>query len=362
MDSKLIKKLEDRYKEGTLRSLSCFDSLTDFFSNDYLGLASEFIPSNTKRQGSTGSRLISGTTQESLDCEKWLEDHFNVKGALIFNSGYDANLGLFSSVPQRGDTILYDEDIHASVRDGIRLSLAKSYSFKHNDVSDLKRLLKLAEGEIYVAVESLYSMNGDLAPLKEMAEVCSGESVHLIVDEAHSAGVFGEKGRGLIAELGLEELVFARLITFGKAFGSHGAAVLGSEVLKKYLSNFARSFIYTTALPPEAYKRIHEMVNHDELDSRIECLRSNIQLFRMELNFDNLSSDKNSPIQMIHFGDVSKAKQLAEICTQNGFAVKPIFSPTVPVGKEGLRISIHSTNTTLEIKKLVGLINGFLLT
>jgi 8-amino-7-oxononanoate synthase len=356
MDSKLIQKLKQREEEGTLRSLSCFDGMIDFHSNDYLGLASLEISGNFKKKGSTGSRLISGTSDESLACEKILEDHFQVEGALFFNSGYDANLGFFSSVPQRGDIVLYDESIHASVRDGIRLSFAKAYSFKHNDVGDLKKHLSTVEGSIYVVIESLYSMNGDFAPLKEIAALCYEKGAFLIVDEAHSVGVFGYDGKGLVDEFNLADKVFARLVTFGKAYGSHGAAILGTAELKKYLYNFARSFIYTTALPDESYARVSQIIKRSDLQNRREALKENIALFRSEFKSSSLISDSNSPIQMLILGDVILTEKLAQNCQENGFAVKAIFSPTVPKGSEGIRISLHSTNKSEEVRKLCSVI------
>ena len=353
MDAKLIHKLNERMKEGTLRSLSCFDGMTDFFSNDYLGLARQPRNSNVEHPGSTGSRLISGTSKEALECESFLAQHFKAEAALVFNSGYDANLGFFGSVPQKGDTIIYDQLIHASVRDGIRLSHAKALSFAHNSLEDLEKKLRLAEGMIYVAVESLYSMDGDLAPIKEIANLCAQHKAYLIVDEAHAAGVFG---KGLVDELGIGDLVFARLITFGKAYGAHGAVILGSAHLKEYLINFARSFIYTTALPPASYQLIQQ---HGSLDltSLQNQLQQNITIFRSNLPTAKLYSDQRSPIQIIPIGDITKTQELAEKLQASGFAVKPIYSPTVPKGEERIRICLHAFNTEEEIIRVTTELN-----
>ena len=161
---------------------------------------------------------------------------------MIFNSGYQANIGLFAAVAQKGDTIISDELIHASMIDGIRLSYASRLRFKHNDIKDLEKQLKKAKGNIFIGIESVYSMDGNLAPLTKMARLAKKYKAHLIVDEAHATGVFGKQGSGLVCALGLEDQVFARMHTFGKALGCHGAIVLGSEILKKYLVNFARPF------------------------------------------------------------------------------------------------------------------------
>jgi 8-amino-7-oxononanoate synthase len=348
MDAKLIRKLKDRSEEGTLRSLSCFDGGSDFFSNDYLGLARIPFDSLDTNSGSTGSRLISGTSKEALDCELFLADHFESEAALIFNSGYDANLGFFGSVPQKGDTIIYDQLIHASVRDGIKLSNAKSFSFAHNSVTDLEKKIQQSEGTVYVAVESLYSMDGDLAPLKEIAEICQQSNAYFIVDEAHAAGVLG---KGSSVELELQSAIFARIVTFGKAYGAHGAAILGSEELKNYLVNFARSFIYTTALPPSAYRWIQRNCSMDITELQ-QKLHQNIQLFRGTASDELLCSDARSPIQIVRMGSIERTKALAEKLQQQDFAVKPIFSPTVPKGSERIRICLHAFNTEREILEM----------
>jgi 8-amino-7-oxononanoate synthase len=353
LDERLHKKIEDRIEKGTLRSLSSFDGMTDFFSNDYLGLSKEDFSSETSSYGATGSRLISGTSSRMLEIESEIAQFFDVQSSLMFNSGYDANLGLFSSIPQRGDTILYDELIHASVRDGIRLSHAKAISFKHNDIEDLSAKFERSEGSIYVAVESLYSMDGDCAPLKELAALCENKNTYLIVDEAHACGVFGESGKGLVFELGLTDSVFARLVTFGKAYGSHGACVLGSSNLIQYLYNFARSFIYTTALPESVFERNLKLVCSGLISYRRNELNSNLVYFRSNFQHSGLISNEMSPIQILEIGSIEVTKRIAEKIQALNIAVKPIYSPTVAEGKERLRICIHSYNTTEELDALI---------
>lgn len=349
-------KLEQRIKTGSVRSLSLFSGFADFFSNDYLGLA-KAAKGNVIHTGSTGSRLLSGNSAQAEETENFLASFFNAEAALVFNSGYDANLGLFSSVPQRGDTILYDELIHASVRDGIRLSHAKSFSFRHNDVEDLERRISKAEGTVFVAVESLYSMDGDLSLLMDIAAVCQREHALLIVDEAHSGGIFGMEGKGLCEELQISAQVFARTITFGKAYGTHGAAVLGSETLRSFLVNFARSFIYTTALPPYQYVWIRSQVEKASADENRVQLKKRIGYFRDKLK-DHISlSDARSPIQIILTPGVEKAQKMAAALQENQLAVKAIMSPTVAEGQERLRICLHAFNTEQEIDLLAELIH-----
>jgi 8-amino-7-oxononanoate synthase len=217
--------------------------------------------------------------------------------------------------------------------------------------------LEKAKGTIYIAVESLYSMNGDVAPLKEITEIAKEFNAYLIVDAAHSGGVFGTSGRGLVEELKLENDVFARLITFGKAYGYHGAAVLGSQQLKEFLINFSRSFIYTTALPPEAYNQIQARVTKNSIREYQNRLASNIALFRAETIQLSIQSDVKSPIQMFRIGSIEKTKKLAHELQNAKMAVKPIYSPTIKRGEESIRICIHASNSTDEIGLLCAYLN-----
>ncbi len=353
MKPKFLQLLENRKESGSYRSLSLFKDFVDFFSNDYLGLSRKLKVESQKfdRLGSSGSRLISGNSLEAESCECFLADFFQAEAALVFNSGYDANLGLFSSVPQKGDTIIYDSLIHASIRDGIRLSHAKSYSFAHNDIISLEKKLSIAEGTVFVAVESLYSMDGDVCPLDALIVLCKRYDALLIVDEAHAVGVLGEKGKGLA----FQKEVFARVITFGKGYGFHGAAVLGSNDLKNYLINFARSFIYTTALPVQDYRLIQQQIESSTDDQRRVELQSNIDYFRIQLNYQGVSAN-TSPIQILEVPGVDNALNLAKVLQENNFAVKAILSPTVPEGLERIRICIHAFNTKEEIEKLVSIL------
>ena len=361
MDQKLQDKLNKRIQEGTIRSLSLFDDFVDFYSNDYLGLSKlKNEVSEYSSYASSGSRLISGTSKESLNTERNLADFFGVESALVYNSGYDANLGFFSSVPQKGDEVFYDEYIHASIRDGIRLSFASNFSFKHNDLKDLESRISKSTSTKYVVIESLYSMDGDISPLQEIADLCSRYNAFLIVDEAHACGVIGEEGKGFVSLLGLETSVFARVVTFGKAYGAHGACVLGAKNLIEYLINFSRSFIYTTALPPDSYSRILFTVLHPEITARKNRLQEIINYFRDRIYPLVCASDVISPIQSIRIGNIEKTKAISEKLQRLNIAVKPIFSPTVPIGNEGLRICLHAFNTEDQIDILVNSLKDFI--
>jgi 8-amino-7-oxononanoate synthase len=373
-DKYLEDALKKRKEAGSLRSLKILHDLVDFCSNDYLGfsitgeLHARILEFNQKQpkqivEGSTGSRLISGNSAVTESLEDFIASYHDAEGALIFNSGYDANMGLFSSVPKRGDTIFYDELVHASIRDGIRLSYAKAYSFRHNDIEHLNELFKLANGNVCVAIESVYSMDGDLASLKELSSFCEEKNANLIVDEAHATGVFGPQGKGCVSENFLEKKVFARVHTYGKALGTHGAAVVGSKLLKDYLINFARSFIYTTALPNHSLIAIRcAYALLSESEEANQALHKNIKLFNKLIVGNGKTNiiESISPIQSIIIPGNKKVIELAKAIQKNGYDVRPIMSPTVPAGKERLRICIHSFNSDLEIKTLAGIIEKYL--
>ncbi|MCK5443592.1 MAG: pyridoxal phosphate-dependent aminotransferase family protein, partial [Maribacter sp.] len=218
---KLRLKLIDREKENALRDLPIPNTLVDFSSNDYLGLSknqkifdstSELLKNRSFDQnGATGSRLLSGNHSLYGQLENVLKEFHEVTSALVFNSGYDANIGFFGAVPQRGDVVFYDEYIHASIRDGIIMGNAKSYKFRHNDLEDLAQKCHALgnrnpkHGEVYVVTESIFSMDGDSPDLNTLVEYCRVNDFHLIIDEAHAVGVVGEKGKGLVQKLGLQD-------------------------------------------------------------------------------------------------------------------------------------------------------------
>ena len=354
--TKILKKLSEREQNKSLRSLNTNTNLSDFCSNDYLGFAKTLKVEEHGSYGATGSRLISGNSKEIEELEQKIADFHGAATGLIFNSGYDANIGLFSSIADKGDTLIYDQYIHASIRDGIRLSNARSFSFDHNDINSLEKKLQQATGHTVVAVESVYSMDGDLAPLKEIIEVCEKYEAQVVLDEAHATGVVGKKGLGLAQELGLESKLFARIHTFGKAMGCHGAIVLGSKNLRDYLINFSRSFIYTTALSGHSLKAIENAYNKlEEADAIIERLHQNISLFKSLLSnrLNTKLIPSSSPIQCILVPDNEAVKKVESKLLEEGFNIKAILHPTVEKGKERIRVCIHSFNTEEEIKLCV---------
>ena len=373
----LLVKLELRRHNNALRNLPIPNHLIDFASNDYLGFAhSESIFDKThqflldrdiKKNGATGSRLLSGNHNLYSETEGMIATFHQSESALIFNSGYDANVGFFSAVPQRNDLILYDELCHASIRDGIQLSNAKSYKFDHNDLEDLEGKIKnlaliIKNQEVYIVTESVFSMDGDCPNLAALALLAEKYHCNLVIDEAHALGVFGENGQGLVQELQLQNKVFARIITFGKSMGCHGAAILGSQNLKDYLVNFARSFIYTTGLSPHSVATIFVAYSQlKETNLQIKKLKENIIFFNQKkqmLGLKQISVRSKSAIQSAIIPGNKNVKNIAKQIQEKGFDVKAILSPTVPEGQERLRICLHSYNTTEEISEVLVLLGN----
>ncbi len=373
-ESFLHKKLEERKQQNAFRTLRLPNNKIDFCSNDYLGLAKKVgsvdrLPSTvspftihnsqltTHPTGSAGSRLLAGNYPLIEETEQQMAAFHQSEAALLFNSGYDANIGLLSCVPQKGDTVIYDFLCHASLRDGIRLSNAQSFSFLHNDMQHLERRLQQATGNIFVVTESVFSMDGDFCPLQEIVALCQHYKAHLSIDEAHATGVVGNKGEGLVQHLNLQDYVFARVHTFGKACGCHGAVVLGSTTLRDYLINFARSLIYSTSLPPHAVAVIKQ--SYETFPFMMEerqHLQQLIQHFQSAtIKYQKLPS--TTPIQVVIIEGNDAVKKVADMLQKNGLDVRPILYPTVPKGKERLRIVLHSFNTIAEVDTLTDCLN-----
>lgn len=396
--------LRRRESAGTLRKLTFAPSdLCDFTSNDYLGFArsaelQRAVSAELERcpailtgysGGSTGSRLLSGNSHYAEALEQRIAAFHGGESALLFNSGYDLNFGFFSSVPQTGDMILYDKLAHNSIREGIKASRAKSASFEHNCLASLEQCLKAAKEEhrtgasistgsfaelaqasetapstknVFVAVESVYSMDGDVAPLKALVELSQQYGAAVVVDEAHGLGVLGTGGRGLVHDLGLTEDVLATIYTFGKALGCHGAAVVGSPVLKEYLLNYARPLIYSTSLPPHSLACIGSgyVRLESHADGLQEVIRQHVDTFNHAFIEATGSSVKakeillpsSTPVQGVLVPGNAAVVSLANFLRDQGFNVLPIRAPTVAEGQERLRICLHAYNTEREVRAL----------
>ncbi len=363
MDS-LRNLLQKKIDENSFRQLKTVNGLIDFSSNDYLGLARSLeLFENIHRvmerikapfNGATGSRLLSGNSELAEKVEAKLAKIFHAQRTLLFNSGYTANLAVLSSLPQRGDTILYDELAHTCIKDGARLSLAMRFSFRHNDLNDLEEKLKRAKGNIFIAVESIYSMDGDESPLEELVMLAEKYGAAIILDEAHSTGSYGENGSGIAVQKGLEKKIAVRIYTFGKAMGVHGACVAGDETLINYLINFARPFIYTTAMPPHSLIAIQCAFDYLKQEVGIqERLQSKIGCFKNGFEKINLTSTvSNSSIQNVIIPGNADVKDVAHYLEHHHFDCRAILSPTVKEGTERIRICLHAYNTDDEIRKL----------
>jgi 8-amino-7-oxononanoate synthase len=371
----LLEKLEARKQKNAFRQLPSTNTLIDFASNDYLGFSGSAIIFNTTHRyltdhkiiqnGATGSRLLSGNHPLHKIAEDSISAFHQAETALIFNSGYNANIGFFSAVPQKSDLILYDELCHASIRDGILMSNAKAYKFRHNDFEHLENLLiKNPETTIYIVTESVFSMDGDTPNLEELVRISSKYKSHIVIDEAHALGVIGKKGQGLVQELQLQDHVFARIMTFGKGLGCHGAAILGTQQLKEYLINFCRSFIYTTGLSPHSIATILTAYQHLENNTTaLQKLKDNILFFNQQKNLQSLKPifvQSKSAIQCAIIPGNEKVKAIAHTLQHHGFDVKAILSPTVPEGQERLRFCLHTYNTHEQLSAVLACLSSIL--
>jgi 8-amino-7-oxononanoate synthase len=355
-------KLAEKQKQGLLRSLN-LPSGIDFANNDYLGLAGHFEIAKTAADayiklgaGSKGSRLLGGNSKIFEDTEKWLANWKGTEAALIFNCGYSANLGVISAFCDSKAHLFCDRLNHASILDGYSLSSGKLHRFKHNNPADLENALQKADANSFklIAVEAVYSMDGDIAPLKEYADLAEKYGAMLYVDEAHSDGVLGPGGKGLVAQLCLESKVHLSLTTFGKAYGTMGACVFGSKLLIDYLLNHARSFIYSTAVSPGAVVAMQKAVEVATRDSfRRESVLKMSANFRqkiIEAGYDCLQSE--TQIVPVVLGTVEKAQKCHAFLLKNGFYTACIRPPTVPNGTARLRINITAAHKEADVESL----------
>jgi len=350
------KRLEDEL--AALREQDQFRELLipvgiDLGSNDYLGLSSDprlkeaiiRAVDRDRRVASTGSRLLSGNSERWEALEAEFAEFLGTEAALYFPSGYAANIGLLTSLLKRTDTVFSDSSNHASIIDGIRLSFARKVGFPHLNLDYLESAMKRATGgQRVVVVESVFSMEGDRAPLPDLVALCDRYGAALIVDEAHSIGVDGSQGRGMLASIGRPDTVLASINTCGKALAAMGAFVAGSRTLRDFLVNRARTFIFTTALPPYCAAHIHESLKLAcEADAARARLRELSEYLRRNLKaagFDTGRSD--SQIVPLVLGSNEAALRFAASVSAAGFAIRAIRPPTVPAGTARLRLSLNA--------------------
>lgn len=367
--------LESRKVQGLYRSRRVIDGpqgvlvhcdgreLLSFCSNDYLGLASdprlaESMREGTRRYGvgSGAAHLISGHSAAHHALEDELAALLGAGRALLFSTGYMANLGVLSALLGRGDTLLQDKLNHASLIDGATLCGAKLRRYRHGDMQGLQRMLDGAEGQCLVASDGVFSMDGDLAPLSEMANLAKQHDAALMVDDAHGFGVLGEQGRGSVAAAGLgfaEVPVY--MATLGKALGTAGAFVAGSEDLIETLIQRARSYVYTTAMPAalaEATRtslRImaEEQWRRDHLQLLVKRFRDGAISFGLQV------MDSSTPIQPVLLGDAETAVRWSSSLLEQGILVTAIRPPTVPQGSARLRVTFSAAHQPEQVDRLL---------
>ena len=355
-------KLAEKRKQGLLRSLSQPIGI-DFSNNDYLGLANHFEVAKAAADayvkygaGSKGSRLLGGNHKIFEEIEKWLANWKGTEAALIFNNGYCANLGVISSFCNSKTHLFCDRLNHASILDGYAMGGGKLHRFKHNSALDLEKALQNVEAQSFklIAVEAVYSMDGDIAPLNEYANLAEKYGAMLYVDEAHSDGVFGADGKGLVAQLGLESKVHLSLTTFGKAYGTMGACVFGSKLLIDYLVSNARSFIYSTAISPGAAVAMQKAVEVSIRESfRRESLLKMSANFRQKITEAGINClQSETQIVPIVLGTVEKTQKCREFLAEKGFHTVCIRPPTVPNSTARLRINITAAHKERDVENL----------
>ncbi len=333
--------------------------LLNFCSNDYLGISEELdlsrIQLSSSNMGGSGSsRLIAGNSSFFTQLERSVANLKGTESALIFSSGYMANVGVISSLIGRGDAVFSDRLNHASIVDGVKLSGAKHFRYNHNDASHLNSLLeknKTFKTKLIVS-ESLFSMDGDIAPLQELTDLQKKYNAMLMIDEAHSGGIYGNCGAGLVNELQLVDHVDIQMGTFSKAYGSYGSYIAGGKNIIEYLINKARSFIYTTALPPhliELNLNAIEIVKSDQY--RRDQLRRNADYFRRELIKIGLNIGKSSShIVPLILNDDNFTVEICEKLWQGGIAAIPIRPPTVPKGASRIRFSLLASHNRKDLE------------
>jgi len=367
--------LKDRVREGTLRFLKPASSrrnglisfkkneYLDFSSNDYLSISNhpEIVHASNKAcerfgTGAGASRLLSGDFDIHHELEEKIAHFKGKKAALIFNSGYQANVGIISALFSRGDVIFSDRLNHASIIDGMVLSGARFFRFKHNDLKHLENLLKIHRKKYknsLIITETIFSMDGDRPDLKAIVALKKKYNSNLMVDEAHATGIFGKNGSGLVEEENLTDSVDVIMGTFSKALGSFGAYVASSQEIKDYLVNTCRSFIYSTALPTSviaANLKSLELIKNEP--NRRKLLLENADYFRNELKSLGLNVKGSSQIIPLIVGDSREAVMLSRKLEEKKYRVLPIRPPTVPQGKARLRFSLNFSHTKEILRRL----------
>lgn len=363
MNPYYLQKLVEQDEKNLTRRLIDSDGV-DFCSNDYLGFATDTVLKKNilnaikdVDSGSSGSRLLRGNTSWICKLEEELAQFSGTEEALFFPSGYQANLGLLSTVLDKNSVVFSDESNHASMIDGIRLSQSEKCIFAHNSVIDLKSKLLSSSQEKrkIVIVESIYSMQGDFAPLKEIFETCMEYNAELIVDETHATAVYQA---GLVQSLGIQTQLLATIHSGGKAMGVGGAWIATSSMVKDYLINFSRPFIYSTAPSPLLSEALRTALSHWRDVGELRALKAKEKARELRTDLHKFCSSTSlsgeSLIQYLSVHDSGLAIKWSERLRSQGLDVRAIRYPTVPEDQAGLRISIHADHSPADLKTLSG--------
>jgi len=368
LERRIVREVDRLRERAQFRALDRLDRTVgvNLCSNDYLGLSDDTrlkqavlkAVASAEAVGSTGSRLLSGNSRQWEDIESEFACFAGTETALFFGSGYAANVGLLSSLLKPGDIVFSDALNHASLIDGIRLSRAERIIYPHCDLEFLARALhdhSDSSSARVIVTESVFSMEGDIAPISDMLELARRYDAELVIDEAHATGVCGPQGRGIAADLGVEREMLAIVHTCGKALASAGAFVCGGGALKDYLINRARTFIFSTAMPPYLAGQIHAALG---LARVAESERAHLRHIALALREELAAAGLNSGTSVTHIvpvivGGDEIALHVARGLQRNGFAVKAIRPPTVPPGTARLRVSLTSKITLDDIRRLV---------
>ena len=365
--SDILRNLDENSHLRTIKNFTAKDDKYIYFaekrylnlsSNNYLGFADnrriteEFLKATGGRYsfGSASARLLTGTLPIYNDLENLLSKLYDKEAALLFNSGYHANVGISGSIAQKGDVIFSDKLNHASIIDGMQLSQGKFFRYLHNDMESLENLLK-RERENYknaiIITESVFSMDGDIANLKKIVELKKKYDCLLVVDEAHAFGVFGKNGLGISEKLGIIKDVDLIIGTFGKAVGSMGAFATGSKTLIEFLTNKARSFIFSTALPPINIA-FTKWIIENKFPKTLEKREKMLELAK--------KMGSQSQIIPVIVGDNKKTVEMCDILFQNGYFTLPIRPPTVPEGTSRIRLSLTTSINESDLERLCNII------
>ncbi|GEM77141.1 8-amino-7-oxononanoate synthase [Vibrio sagamiensis NBRC 104589] len=329
----------------------------NFSSNDYLGLANEQSLVQAWQQGlsvygcgSGSSPMVTGFSTAHSNLEASLTEWFGYERAVLFGSGFSANQALLFTLLDKSDVVIQDRLNHASLIEAGMLSPAKMLRFRHNDVSHLKKLMSEESNQLIVT-EGVFSMDGDQAPLEKITQAVSEKQAWLAVDDAHGVGVLGKTGAGSCEDLGLKPEIL--VVTFGKAFGLAGAAILCDQPTGDFLTQFARHHVYSTAIPPaQAYALTHAVSFIQNQNWRREKLLELSHYYRDLLQDTDGYIETNTPIKPFMIGCSEKAVTVAEKCRKNGVWVTAIRPPTVPQGKSRLRITLTANHTKKQLKAL----------